>query len=169
MGTPVAPPLLPGSRVQVRHVLYTEPEVVLAGREVTVYYNPAETPLNGRSSVFLRGGWNRWNHPMAFGPVQMTAPAAGGQHFSATVRVPADAFKMDFVFSDVAEGDGTYDTRGGLDYHLPVQVRWDGHASVSGMDMLLYLDGHVPVSGWPCSCIWMDMFLSAPVPGVFLA
>lgn len=37
------------------------------------------------------------------------------------VRAPADAFKMDFVFSDVREGDGTYDTRGGYDYHLPVE------------------------------------------------
>jgi starch synthase len=39
----------------------------------------------------------------------------------ATVKVPADAFKMDFVFSDVESGNGTYDSRGGLDYHLPVE------------------------------------------------
>ncbi len=29
--------------------------------------------------------------------------------------------QMDFVFSDVESGDGTYDTRGGFDYHLPVE------------------------------------------------
>lgn len=28
---------------------------------------------------------------------------------------------IDFVFSDVLEGDGTYDNRGGLDYHIPVE------------------------------------------------
>lgn len=39
----------------------------------------------------------------------------------ATIPVPKDAFKMDFVFSDVPGGDGTYDNRGGLDYHLPVE------------------------------------------------
>ena len=35
--------------------------------------------------------------------------------------VPKDAYKMDFVFADVAGGDGTYDNRGGFDYHLPVE------------------------------------------------
>jgi starch synthase len=37
------------------------------------------------------------------------------------VPVPKDAFKMDFVFADVAGGAGTYDNRGGFDYHLPVE------------------------------------------------
>lgn len=35
--------------------------------------------------------------------------------------MPADAYKMDFVFSDVAGGEGTYDNRGGYDYHLPIE------------------------------------------------
>lgn len=35
--------------------------------------------------------------------------------------VPQDAYKMDFVFANVESGDGTYDNRGGLDYHLPVK------------------------------------------------
>ena len=39
----------------------------------------------------------------------------------AVVKVPLDAYKMDFVFSDVESGDGTYDSRGGYDYHLPVE------------------------------------------------
>lgn len=34
--------------------------------------------------------------------------------------MPGDAYKMDFVFADVESGDGTYDNRGGYDYHLPV-------------------------------------------------
>ncbi len=29
----------------------------------------------------------------------------------ATIKVPLDAFKMDFIFSDVESGDGTYDSR----------------------------------------------------------
>ncbi|KAG1673855.1 hypothetical protein FOA52_012880 [Chlamydomonas sp. UWO 241] len=109
-------------RRKVRHVLYTEPEVVTAGQDVTVYYNPAETPLAGRSKVYLRGSWNRWNHALGFGPLLMDppTPSSSESHFTATVTVPRDAFKMDFVFSDVAEGEGTYDTRGGFDYHLPV-------------------------------------------------
>ena len=39
----------------------------------------------------------------------------------ATVQVPLDAYKMDFVFSDVESGEGTYDNHGGFDYHLPVE------------------------------------------------
>ena len=79
----------------------------------------------------------------------MTPPAEGGSHFQAKVKVPLDAFKMDFVFSNVQVrrqggkrcpasqpvfiptfspvftpvqgGDGTYDSRGGYDYHLPIE------------------------------------------------
>ena len=108
-------------RRKVRHVLYTEPEVVKAGEEVTVFYNPRDTNLNGRGRIFLRGGWNRWSHMKKFGPLPMTPPSDGGSHWQAVVKVPLDAFKMDFVFSDVEEGEGTYDTRGGYDYHLPVE------------------------------------------------
>jgi starch synthase len=108
-------------RRKVRHVLYTEPEVVKAGEEVTVFYNPSVTNLNGRERIYLRGGWNRWSHARKFGPLPMSPPAAGSSHWKAVVKAPLDAFKMDFVFSDVEEGDGTYDTRGGYDYHLPVE------------------------------------------------
>ena len=44
---------------QVRHVLFTEPEIVTAGKEVTVYYNPRDTILAGRQRIWLQGGWNR--------------------------------------------------------------------------------------------------------------
>ena len=38
-----------------------------------------------------------------------------------SLQVPGDAFKMDFLFSDVESGEGSYDSRGGFDYHLPVE------------------------------------------------
>ena len=34
--------------------------------------------------------------------------------------IPADAYKVDLVFSDVESGEGNYDNQGGFDYHLPV-------------------------------------------------
>ncbi len=50
---------------------------------------------------------------------------SGHEFFSiaaqATVQVPLDAYKMDFVFADVEAGEGTYDNHGGFDYHLPVE------------------------------------------------
>ena len=51
----------------------------------------------------------------------MTPAEGGGSHCSATVSVPRTAHSVDFVLSDVPEGEGTYDNRGGLDYHLPVE------------------------------------------------
>ena len=68
-------------RRKVRHVLYTVPEVVEAGEEVTIYYNPRDTPLNGRQQLYLMGGWNRWTHKRSFGPVAMHPPEAGGEHW----------------------------------------------------------------------------------------
>nr|CAB3480242.1 unnamed protein product [Digitaria exilis] len=38
---------------------------------------------------------------------------------SFSVKVPQDAYMMDFVFSESKEG-GVYDNRNGLDYHIPV-------------------------------------------------
>lgn len=49
----------------------------------------------------------------------MTTPTTG-EHFSATINVPKDAYSLDFVFSEMEEG-GEFDNRGGLDYHLPVE------------------------------------------------
>lgn len=34
-------------RRQMKHVMFTEPEVIQAGEPVTVYYCPEDTPLNG--------------------------------------------------------------------------------------------------------------------------
>ena len=69
----------------------------------------------------LQGGFNRWTHKEKFGPLRMTPAEGEGSHCSATVSVPSTAHSVDFVLSDVLEGEGTYDNRGGLDYHLPVE------------------------------------------------
>jgi hypothetical protein len=39
----------------------------------------------------------------------------------ATFMVPRDAHVLDVVLSDVEGGEGTYDNRGGLDYHIPIE------------------------------------------------
>lgn len=69
----------------------------------------------------LQGGFNRWTHREKFGPLRMTPAEGEGSHCSATVSVPRTAHSVDFVLSDVPEGEGTYDNRGDLDYHLPVE------------------------------------------------
>ena len=69
----------------------------------------------------LKGGFNRWTHKKSFGPLKMAPPTGEGAHFSASFKVPRSAHAVNFVLSDEPEGEGTYDNRGGLDYHLPVE------------------------------------------------
>merc|ERR1719224_54361 len=105
-------------RRQQAHVLYSEPAEPVAGQSLVLNYNPDNTNLKGASSIYVRGGYNNWTHRATFGPIQMQRQA--GAHFTAKVDLPSDAYRLDFVFSDVAEGDGQYDNRGGLDWHIDV-------------------------------------------------
>lgn len=106
-------------RRQMEHIFYTVPAQVRAGSDVTIHYNPGNTLLNGSERVFISGGYNRWRHTKKYGPIEMKPPGTGGQHFTAAVSVPKDAYGLDFVFSNAAEG--TFDNNNGLDYHLPVK------------------------------------------------
>jgi len=40
-------------------------------------------------------------------------------HFPCTVKVPLDAYMIDFVFSDKEDG-GVFDNNNTMDYHIPV-------------------------------------------------
>ncbi|KAI9128166.1 hypothetical protein K1719_001159 [Acacia pycnantha] len=102
-----------------KQVVYTEPLDVQAGSTVTVYYNPTNTNLNGKPEVWFRCSFNRWTHhrgPLA--PVRML-PAENGTHLKTSVKVPLDAYMMDFVFSEREDG-GEFDNKFGMDYHIPV-------------------------------------------------
>lgn len=100
----------------MKHVLYTKPEIPKAGKDVTIFYNPNNTTLNGSSNVSITLGYNRWRHPKSIGPQEMEQTA--GDHYEVTVPVPKDAYALDFVFSN---SDSHYDNRGGLDYNIPVE------------------------------------------------
>ncbi|CAK9176069.1 unnamed protein product [Ilex paraguariensis] len=102
-----------------KHIVYTEPLNVRAGSTVTVFYNPANTVLNGKPEIWFRCSFNRWTHRMGTLPPQKMLPAEYGSHVKATVKVPLDAYMMDFVFSEREDG-GIFDNKNGMDYHLPV-------------------------------------------------
>ncbi|XVE51111.1 hypothetical protein DITRI_Ditri02bG0012700 [Diplodiscus trichospermus] len=102
-----------------KHIVYTEPLDVHAGSTVTVIYNPANTPLNGKPEIWFSCSFNRWTHRMGPLPPQRMLPADNGSHVKATVKVPLDAYMMDFVFSEREDG-GIFDNKGGMDYHIPV-------------------------------------------------
>ncbi|KAJ0017433.1 hypothetical protein Pint_09928 [Pistacia integerrima] len=102
-----------------KHIVYTDPVDVKAGSTVTVFYNPANTVLNGKSEVWFRCSFNRWTHRM--GPLlpQKMLPVENSSHVKTTVKVPLDAYMMDFVFSEREDG-GIFDNKNGMDYHIPV-------------------------------------------------
>lgn len=102
-----------------KNVVYTEPLVVQAGSSVTIFYNPANTVLNGKPEIWFRCSFNRWTHRMGPLPPQKMVPAESSSHMKATVKVPLDAYMMDFVFSEKEEG-GIFDNKHGTDYHIPV-------------------------------------------------
>ncbi|KAH9325755.1 hypothetical protein KI387_005933, partial [Taxus chinensis] len=104
-----------------KHIFYMEPMEVQAGKSVTVFYNPSNTVLNSKAEVWIRCSFNRWTHQLGLLLPQKMAPANNSSHLKATVKVPLDAYMMDFVFSERGDKDGgLYDNRSGMDYHVPV-------------------------------------------------
>ncbi|EPS64175.1 hypothetical protein M569_10602, partial [Genlisea aurea] len=102
-----------------KNVVYTDPLDVKAGSTVTVFYNPANTVLNGKSEAWFRCSFNRWTHRLGLLPPQKMVPAENGSHIKTTVKVPSDAYMMDFVFSEREDG-GIFDNKNDMDYHIPV-------------------------------------------------
>ncbi|CAM0911045.1 unnamed protein product [Alopecurus aequalis] len=102
-----------------KHIVYTEPLEIRAGTTVDVQYNPSNTVLNGKPEVWFRCSFNLWMHPGGALPPQKMVKSKDGSLLKATVNVPPDAYMMDFVFSESEEG-GIYDSRDGMDYHIPI-------------------------------------------------
>ncbi|KAM7264050.1 hypothetical protein ACFE04_001733 [Oxalis oulophora] len=102
-----------------RDIVYTEPVDVKAGNSVKVFYNPSRTVLNGKPEIWFRCSFNRWTHRLGPLPPQKMLPSENVTHFRTTVKVPLDAYMMDFVFSEKEDG-GVFDNKHGMDYHLPV-------------------------------------------------
>ncbi|XP_073025764.1 starch synthase 3, chloroplastic/amyloplastic isoform X1 [Primulina eburnea] len=102
-----------------KQIVYTDPLDVRAGSTITVFYNPANTILNGKSEIWLLYSFNRWTHRMGPFAPQIMFRDENGSHLKATVKVPLDAYSMDFVFSEGKDG-GVFDNKNGMDYHIPV-------------------------------------------------
>jgi hypothetical protein len=77
-----------------KHIVYTEPLDVHAGSTVSVFYNPANTVLNGKPEVWFRGSFNRWTHRR--GPLlpQRMLPADNGTH----VRNTGECYMFSYHF-----------------------------------------------------------------------
>lgn len=67
-----------------KHIVYTEPLDVHAGSTVKVFYNSANTVLNGKPEVWFRGSFNRWTHRKGPLPPQKMLPSDNGTHVKST-------------------------------------------------------------------------------------
>ncbi|KAK3255426.1 hypothetical protein CYMTET_35388 [Cymbomonas tetramitiformis] len=106
---------------QMRHILYTEPEIPKAGEALKVFYNPNNTNLAGMPEVHVRVGFNRWTHEEPLNlPMQQVE---GSPNVATEIQIPADANLVDMVFTSSAEdGDWvSYDNKFGLDYHIATE------------------------------------------------
>ncbi|KAL9452162.1 hypothetical protein AB3S75_008037 [Citrus x aurantiifolia] len=72
-----------------------------------------------KERTLKRCSFNHWTHRMGILPPQKMVPVEYSTHVKATVKVPLDAYTMDFVFSEREDG-GTFDNKNGMDYHIPV-------------------------------------------------
>ena len=74
--------------------------------------------------MYLTGGFNRWTHEDPPGAVKMDSSGdklGVGSAVTCKIKIPEDAWMMDFVFSDgIAEGS-TYYNHFGKDYHVPIE------------------------------------------------
>jgi hypothetical protein len=80
-----------------KHIVYAEPLDVQAGSTVTVFYNPANTVLNGKPEVWFRCSFNHWTHRKDPLPPQNMLPADNGSHVNATGKLLVLAFILSFV------------------------------------------------------------------------
>lgn len=92
----------------------------VAGQECTLFYNNKNTNLAWSGEVWMRAGFNRWEHPAPLPPIKMAPAATEDSHLAASFVVPADAHTVDVVFSSSGGEDAQYDNASGLDYHFAV-------------------------------------------------
>ncbi|KAG5011257.1 hypothetical protein JHK87_019772 [Glycine soja] len=102
-----------------KHIVYTQPLHIQAGSTVTVFYNPCNTNLNGKPEVWFSCSFNRWTHCNGSLPPQKMLHTKYGTYAKAFVKVPLDAYMMDFVFSEKEDG-GIIDNNNRMDYHIPI-------------------------------------------------
>jgi len=67
-----------------KHIVYTDPVDVQAGSNVTVYYNPSNTVLNGKPEVWFTCSFNRWTYHRGPLPPQKMLAAENGSHLKIT-------------------------------------------------------------------------------------
>ncbi|EDY81657.1 Alpha amylase, catalytic domain subfamily, putative [Verrucomicrobiia bacterium DG1235] len=96
---------------------WVEPEVLEAGEEITIFYDPAGGALAGASRIFVYRAFNDWG--AIAGPDQEMELDEETGVFSFSYRVSEAAYGIDFVFRDANDN---WDNNGGADWHVAVNA-----------------------------------------------
>ncbi|KAG2407001.1 Soluble starch synthase [Vigna angularis] len=73
----------------------------------------------GKPEVWFTHSFNRWTHRNGLFPPQKMLPSKNQTYLKTSVKVPLDAYTIDFVFSDKKDG-GIFDNNNTMDYRIPV-------------------------------------------------
>ncbi len=92
-----------------------DPNVPVAGQNVTIGYDPTGGPLAAAGTVYLHYGFDNWGSVVSPDPAM--SYNATSERWELTVPVAATATQLDLVFND---GAGTWDNNGGADWHFTV-------------------------------------------------
>ncbi len=98
-------------------VMFWEPQIIVQGGTVDIYYNSINGALpDNAAQVLIHLGYNSWTN---VGDYPMTEQADGWWMYQ--YAIPEEADILDFVFQD---GQGNWDNNGGqgIDFHISVNV-----------------------------------------------
>jgi hypothetical protein len=97
------------------------PEPLVAGRQVSVRYDPAGGPIQTAATVYIHIGHDGWVEGTITDLPMSRDPASG--HWTITLTMPTDRSQLDFVFHDGQEG---WDNNDGQDWRYPITEQTQG-------------------------------------------
>ncbi len=130
----------------------TSPDPPVAGKPVTITYNPAGRILSASSAIAIHLGYNDWGQDVSSRPMT----SLGNGSWSYTYEVPAAATNLTFVFNNTLD---VWDSNGGRDWRPSVltsdqlATRRQG-GDFKGIEMKL---DYIKAMGF--SAIWMSPVL----------
>lgn len=103
--------------------VFVYPSVVKPDQDVEVFYNRSLSTLSNEPDVLIMGAFNDWRWK-AF-KVKLNKTHLKGDWWSCHLKVPGEAYKVDFVFSN---GQSVYDNNDRKDFSIPVDGGMDASA-----------------------------------------
>jgi hypothetical protein len=144
------------------------PALPVAGNAMTVFYDPAGSPLAGAAAINIHYGYNRW----AAGTIADASMAfnAVSNRWLISLTPPQNAAQFDCVFNN---GSGTWDNNSGQDWHFAITNNSSTPPATN--DSPFVMDGAADFAGYLVASNTLtlyaalrgsQLYLAAPSPGV---